>query len=169
LLAATNRDLGAEVAAGHFREDLYYRINVLTVMLPPLREREGDLPLLVREFTRGNWQMEPDFLPTLARYRWPGNVRQLLNAIERAKVLAENNILSVKNLPPEVSGCKPEAHPTPVSVDLDLEMVNKMHIEATYLRYRGNKARTARALGIGRRSLYRMLEKYGIAEVGAEV
>ncbi len=169
LLAATNRDLGAEVAAGRFREDLYYRINVLTLLLPPLREREGDLIQLLHHFTGSEWKLDDDFLPTLARYNWPGNVRQLQNAIERAKVLADDYRLEVHNLPPEVSGAKRAATATAGSIDVEIEALVKSHVEATYRRHKGNKARAARALGIGRRSLYRLLEKYDIAEVVAEV
>ena len=84
LLAATNRNLAQQVAAGNFREDLYYRINVMSLELPPLRERVGDIPLLVRHFLGPGWEVEERALRLLERYDWPGNVRQLINAVERA-------------------------------------------------------------------------------------
>lgn len=91
LLSATNRDLATEVAEGRFREDLYYRINVMTIQLPPLRERTGDIPLLVRKFLGPGWSIDPQALRLLEEYEWPGNVRQLINVIERAKILADDN------------------------------------------------------------------------------
>lgn len=163
LLAATNRDLGQEVMAGRFREDLYYRINVLTVTLPPLRQRRGDLQLLVNHFASDEWQIDDDVMPLLERYQWPGNVRQLQNAIERAKVLADDDSISIRNLPPEVVGTLSGSPASaPPAADIDLESLVRMHVEATYRRHQKNKAKTARSLGIGRRTLYRLIEKYGI-------
>ncbi len=164
LIAATNRDMGVEVDAGRFREDLYYRINVLTIRIPPLRERPGDLPLLVEHFLGPEWGLEPEVVALLERYSWPGNVRQLHNALERAKILADDDIIRVRNLPPEiVRGVESSVTPPP-GTRCDLETLNKLHIEETYRRHDGNKARTARALGIGRRTLYRLLEKYDIQD-----
>ncbi len=163
LLAATNRDLSAEIEKGRFREDLYYRINVLTILLPPLRERRGDIPQLVRHFAGKGWNWDNHFLQLLENYSWPGNVRQLRNAIERTKVLAEENTLVAENLPPEILR---SANETPIHTpnsDADLETINRNHIVETFRRYRGNKARTARSLGISRRTLYRLLEKHGIS------
>src|SRR5712691_10779221 len=88
VITATNRDLAAEVAAHRFREDLFYRINVMSLDLPPLRVRAGDIPLLVNHFLGSNWQIAPDALQALEAYNWPGNIRQLINVIERAKILA---------------------------------------------------------------------------------
>ncbi len=167
LLAATNRDMRQEVEAGRFREDLYYRINVLTITLPPLRERQGDMPLLLDHFTGPNWQIDDDVIPTLERYGWPGNVRQLANAIERAKILAEGDRISVENLPPEIVANVRSQDGVASYADLDLDTLNKMHIAETFRRHDGNKARTARALGIGRRTLYRLLEKYEIEHADA--
>ncbi len=167
LLAATNRDMRKEVDAGRFREDLYYRINVLAITLPPLRERQGDLPLLVEHFAGPNWHIDDDVIPTLERYGWPGNVRQLANAIERAKILADGDHISVDNFPPEIVASVRSQESAPSHADLDLDSLNKMHIAETFRRHDGNKARTARALGIGRRTLYRLLEKYEIEHVDA--
>ena len=162
LLAATNRDLAQEVAAGRFREDLYYRINVLTILLPPLRDRKGDIPLLVEHFSGRDWRCNDDLLGVLENYSWPGNVRQLRNAIERAKILAEEDELLPENLPAEIFRASREAAELPPRSDADLESINRFHIADTFHRYQGNKTRTARALGISRRTLYRLLEKHGI-------
>lgn len=160
LLAATNRDLQQEVKEKRFREDLYYRINVLTIHLPPLRLRKGDLDLLVQHFCGVDWQIDPQVVPILSRYTWPGNVRQLQNAIDRAKILADDDHIHAENLPPEIvesAHAKPSAQGS-----IDLETLTRDHIVETYRLFAGNKARTARALGIARRTLYRLLEKYGI-------
>jgi transcriptional regulator with PAS, ATPase and Fis domain len=167
LVAATNRDMADEVRSGRFREDLFYRINVLTIHLPTLREREGDIHMLVDYFVGPDWQIEDEVLTTFDHYSWPGNVRQLQNAIERAKILAEDDWIRVKNLPPEIVTGVQSTHVQLIGRDLDLETVNKLHIADTFRRFQGNKARTARSLGIGRRTLYRLLERYGI-EPGEE-
>ena len=167
LVAATNRDLAKEVAEGRFREDLFYRINVLMIVLPPLRERPGDIPLLLEYFAGEGWQWDEELLKVLENYSWPGNVRQLLNAIERAKILAEDERLLPQNLPPELLRSSREAAHRPPGENVDLETVNRLHIADTFQRFQGNKARTARALGISRRTLYRLLEKHAI-ETGGE-
>ncbi len=162
LIAATNRDMEEEVAAGRFREDLYYRINVLTINLPPLRERPGDIELLLKHFAGDEWDYEPAVLTLFNRYSWPGNVRQMQNAVQRAKMLAEDETIRVEYLPPEiVRGAASTDAPSP-GTQCDLDTLNKLHIEETYARHKGNKARTARALGIGRRTLYRLIEKHNI-------
>ncbi|HVC92272.1 MAG TPA: sigma-54 dependent transcriptional regulator, partial [Pirellulales bacterium] len=102
LLAATNRNMAEEVKAGHFREDLYYRINVLSLELPPLRCRSGDMPLLIARFLGPEWQIEPAAIRALESYPWPGNIRQLINAIERAKILADRPLVRLHDLPPDV-------------------------------------------------------------------
>jgi transcriptional regulator with PAS, ATPase and Fis domain len=162
LLAATNRDLGEEILKGRFREDLYYRINVLTITLPPLRERQGDLPQLIEHFAGRDWRWNKEFQEILENYGWPGNVRQLRNAVERAKILAEDNVLELENLPPEIVRSGMEAAVQRPGPEADLETLNRHHIADTFNRYQGNKARTARALGISRRTLYRLLEKHDI-------
>lgn len=162
LIAATNRDLSKEVAAGRFREDLFYRINVLGIKLPPLRERSEDIELLIRHFVGSEWKIADELVAKLSQYSWPGNVRQLQNAIERAKILAEKDEILIDNLPAEVVSGSGEKVSLSTISKLDLESLNRMHIEQVYHRNDCNKTRTARALGIGRRSLYRLLEKYGI-------
>lgn len=167
LIAATNRDLAQEVKEKRFREDLYYRINVLTIFLPPLRKRQGDLALLVRHLVGGDWKLDPDVVPTLEKYSWPGNVRQLQNAIDRAKILANDDRICVENLPPEIV-TSAQSRPIVSTSELDLETLTRDHVLETYKRHSSNKARTARALGIGRRTLYRLLEKYEIADASPE-
>lgn len=162
LLAATNRDLSQEVKEKRFRDDLFYRVNVLTIHLPPLRERTGDLRVLMEHFAGSEWRIDPRALPLLERYSWPGNVRQLQNAIDRAKILADDDVITLENLPPEITEA---AHVQPAVVaagDVDLETLTQQHVLETFRRHGGNKARTARALGIGRRTLYRLLERYGV-------
>ena len=164
LIAATNRDLAHEVKEKQFREDLFYRINVLTIHLPPLRHREGDLATLVNHFAGPDWHVGPNVVAALGRYTWPGNVRQLQNAIDRAKILADDDDITLENLPPEIVQ---SAHTRPsvsAAGDVDLDTLTRQHVLETYRRHDGNKARTARALGIGRRTLYRLLDKYGISD-----
>ena len=167
LVAATNRDLAEEVKEKRFREDLFYRINVLTIYLPPLRQRAGDLPLLVEHLTGPEWHLDPDVIPTLERYSWPGNVRQLQNALDRAKILAADDRIRVENLPPEIVSSA-QTRPTSIAGDVDLDKLTHDHVLETYQRHSSNTARTARALGIGRRTLYRLLEKYRIADTDSE-
>ncbi len=168
LLAATNRNLAKEVEEGRFREDLYYRINVMSLVLPPLRERKEDIPLLVDHFLGPPWQIEPAAMEAIMQYSWPGNVRQLINAIDRAKILADDHVIRLRDLPPEVVGHRPAASPTSPSAptaaagSLQLAEVQKNHVLQVLQREGWNKARAARALGISRRSLYRLLEKYDI-------
>jgi DNA-binding NtrC family response regulator len=162
MLAATNRDLADEMAKGRFRQDLFYRINVLTVQLPALRQRPGDVGRLLEYFVGGGWRIEPEVLPALVQYSWPGNVRQLKNAIERAKVLAEDDVIRLENFPPEIARGPAGPMVAVPQGELDLEQLNKMFVADTLKRHAGNKARTSRALGISRRALYRLLEKYQI-------
>ncbi len=179
IISATNRDLATEVKEMRFREDLYYRINVMTIDLPPLRIREGDIPLLVKHLSGSDWEIQPAALAACEAYGWPGNVRQLYNALERAKIMSDDQVIRAEHLPPEIRGNAPVASgalarsPYPVVNDgqskrlnndsLDrLQDLKKTHVETILQRERGNKARAARALGISRRKLYRLLEKYSL-------
>jgi transcriptional regulator with PAS, ATPase and Fis domain len=164
LLAATNRDMEEEVRAGRFREDLFYRINVMSLQLPPLREREGDISLLIQRFLGADWRMEDEALRAMEAYSWPGNVRQLINAIERAKILADDKTIQLYDLPPEITRAKSAEQATPTVNGDRLEDLERAHVVEILTRERGNKARAARALGVNRRSLYRILEKYRITE-----
>lgn len=167
IISATNRDMQKEVAAGRFREDLFYRIDVLTLKMPPLRERTGDIPLLIKHFAGDEWDISDNAMDALLAYTWPGNVRQLINAIERAKILADDDIIHRKNLPSAISKTdtsrlKPVIGLTTADVT-DLGALQREHVISVLQQSGGNKARSARALGVSRRTLYRLLDKHGIA------
>ncbi len=163
LLAATNRNMADEVASGRFREDLYYRINVMSLYLPTLREREGDIRLLIEKFLGDSWRISSEARQAMERYSWPGNVRQLINAIDRAKILADDKTIQLRDLPAEVAGGRAG---DAVQFNSDaLSSIQRSHIVEVLRREGGNKARTARVLGVNRRSLYRLLEKYEIPTV----
>ena len=172
LLAATNRDLAAEVEAKRFREDLFYRINVMSLELPPLRDRQGDITLLVRHFLGAHWDIAPEALERMERYRWPGNVRQLINAVDRAKILSEGRVITMKDLPKELSPHTSSAvEAQQAAIDIystdDLAAIQRGKVVEVLRREGGNKSRAARALKIDRRKLYRLLEKYSISETEA--
>jgi DNA-binding NtrC family response regulator len=173
IIAATNKDLAREVAAHRFRDDLFYRLNVITITNPPLRERAGDVPLLVRHFLRretvGPRDIAPDALDLLEHYHWPGNVRELANVIERAKILADGPTITAHDLPAEIRQARTSEPPEPghqTSPATDLDSLERMHIRRILEAEGGNKARTARALRISRRKLYRLLEKHVIVSHG---
>lgn len=161
LVAATNRDLAADVAAGKFREDLYYRINVMSLKLPPLRERDRDVELLIKHTIGDEWTVEDSAMQALLNYGWPGNIRQLMNTLERATVLADDNTITIDDLPEEIFQISGEPPVKIVSGNTTrLEEIEKAHIVEVLERENGNKARAARSLGIHRRKLYRLLERY---------
>jgi DNA-binding NtrC family response regulator len=164
LIAATNRDLWGEVQAGRFREDLYYRINVMSLVLPPLRERREDISLLIDHFLGRDWTIEEDARAALQSYSWPGNVRQLCNALDRAMVLADGQTITLDDLPSEVvpRPAVPLQRPAAAAEVSDLAGVERAHIARVLAQSGGNKARAARALGIHRRKLYRLLDRYQI-------
>jgi two-component system response regulator HydG len=171
LVAATNRDLEEEIKAGNFRTDLYYRLNVIALHLPPLRQRADDIPVLVEHFlhriaeTRGEppKQLSPGTLEALQEYQWPGNVRELENALERAAILAKGDEISLASLPERVVEPKsdplvsdaPQANPT-------LDTIERAYIMWVLENEGGNKARTAEVLGIDSSTLYRKLSRYGL-------
>ncbi|MEO8495411.1 MAG: sigma-54 dependent transcriptional regulator [Planctomycetota bacterium] len=168
ILCATNRHLADEVEAGRFREDLFYRINVMSLELPPIREREGDIAPLVARFLGSEWTIEEAAMRTLERYHWPGNIRQLLNCIERGKIMAEDHTIRLRDLPREVCDAEPTSHATALADNDDLASIERAKVVDVLRREDGNKTRAARALGIDRRKIYRLVEKYEIsnAEVG---
>ena len=169
LVCATNRDLEAEVKAGRFREDLYFRINVVTVRMPPLRDRAGDIPILVRHFInkiarregRGEASVSPEALDILNRHGWPGNVRELENAIERAVAIAKGNVVLPSDLPAEVYGGSPSAPASIIDDRPTLGELEKRYIALVLAECGGNKKRAAEKLGIDRRTLYRAIERSG--------
>ncbi|MDC0936228.1 sigma-54 dependent transcriptional regulator [Pirellulales bacterium] len=162
IVAATNRDLAQEVEAKRFREDLYYRINIMTIVLPPLRARDGDRLLLADHFAGAGWEFAPACRDTIAKYAWPGNVRQLINAIERAKMLAEEEVLRNEDLPPEVLGAAVSPSQAVFDADIDLATLTRARVVQALQQENGNKLRSAKVLGVSRRSLYRLIEKYSI-------
>ncbi|MEA4862794.1 MAG: sigma-54-dependent transcriptional regulator [Victivallaceae bacterium] len=168
LVAATNRDLRKMVRDGKFREDLFYRLDVVTIDLPPLRKRVEDIPILVKRFLdhfaaengRGTMNIAPDALEALCRYRWPGNIRELRNAVERMVVLCRTDTLTVSDLPAAVrenAGPEPAALPGETIDDHEKALIERALREAN-----GNRTVAARKLGIPRRTFYRRLEKYGL-------
>lgn len=162
ILAATNRKLADEVKAGRFREDLYYRINVLSLEMPPLRERADDVLLLVDHFLGTEWKIHPEALQAIRNYSWPGNVRQLINAIDRGKILADDHLIRLDDLPHDVADAALAAPSRTAATEDDLASLERAHVVDILKRERGNKSCAARALGVNRRSLYRLLEKYQI-------
>jgi two-component system, NtrC family, response regulator HydG len=178
LVSATNRDLARMVAEGRFREDLYYRLNVVPIQLPPLRDRPGDVEELARFFLarvaprigRKVGGFAPEALALLRRHRWPGNVRELENVVEQALVFAEGDEVRPEDLPEGIRGA-PLAAALPVptgdrSLTEILEDLERQLILAAYEKARGVKAETARLLGIKASALYYKLEKYGIVRPG---
>ncbi len=173
LVAATNRDLAGAIEEGTFREDLYYRLDVVGLQLPPLRERREDIPLLCQHFLqrfaeKNRKQIKgftPEAMDGLTRYRWPGNVRELMNAVERAVVLARSDYLSADDFPMIGQGAQDngaEALPAVgLSGDQTLDNVERATILKTLEAVGGNKSEAARRLGITRKTLHTKLKKYG--------
>ncbi|MCS6817306.1 MAG: sigma-54 dependent transcriptional regulator [Blastocatellia bacterium] len=171
IIAATNQDLEEAVRRGEFREDLYYRLNVVTLYLPELRERREDIPLLVEHFleryARENGQplrrFSTEAMRLLMSYSWPGNVRELQNAVEYALTMSSEPILTIRDLPPHISGIAPlERSAPPEREPRTLAEVEKRHILRILEETGGNHAKAAEILGIDRRTLYRKLQKYQI-------
>jgi len=172
ILAATNRDLAAEVKAGNFREDLYYRLNVVTLFVPPLRERKGDIPLLVAHFVRKFAEknrrtveaVTPRCMELLVQYGWPGNVRELENAIERGVILMRGDQLSEKSLPlPIQKQEESEAGGGGAAPASSLQEAERLMILQTLEETGGNKSEAARRLGITRKTLQNKLQRYDVA------
>jgi two-component system response regulator PilR (NtrC family) len=181
VLAATNRDVEADVAAGRFRQDLYYRLNVIRLNLPPLRERREDVPLLAerflvrfaREMGKDVAGFTPDALRAIERYTYPGNVRELENVIERAVALAGARIIGTGDLPEQVSGQlgAPEEHLLTLGPDgCDLEAVlneaERRLLIAALERTGGVRKHAAKVLGVTFRSLRYRLQKHGLVAEG---
>ncbi|MCA9562190.1 MAG: sigma-54-dependent Fis family transcriptional regulator [Myxococcales bacterium] len=170
VVGATNRDLHAMVERGDFREDLLYRIMVVVIHVPPLRERREDIPLLVQHFlgkhgTEHKRQIEVDALDALVAYNWPGNVRQLENTIARALALTPGDRITLQDLPKEIIAPEPgkgPAHPdvsvAPEAAIQTLSELNKSYALAVLERVGGNKSKAAELLGIDRKTLYRLLK-----------
>jgi two-component system response regulator HydG len=172
VIAATNRDLEQEVARGHFRTDLYYRLNVIPLNLPSLRERLDDIPLLIDHFLRqgtpeykGNLTsfVEESALRALQAYDWPGNVRELENVIERASIIRDGDCLTLRDLPDAIR--QPSGEPAPsnmVGGMVSLEELERVHILKVLEMVGGHKKRAADILQINPSTLYRKLLRYGV-------
>jgi DNA-binding NtrC family response regulator len=167
LICATNMSIHEMVAQGRFRQDLLYRINTVEIPLPPLREREGDIPLLVdhylrilcKKYGKPLLRLSSATMRRLTNYHWPGNVRELQHAVERAVIMSESRVLEPSDF------FLPRAHPEIESLDVDgynLEDVEKALIRRVLGKHGGNISQAARELGLSRTALYRRLEKYGL-------
>jgi DNA-binding NtrC family response regulator len=168
VVAATHRDLLVEAAAGRFREDLYYRLNVVQIELPPLRERREDIGLLAAFFLdgvaaregRGKLEFSPEAAAMLERYHGPGNVRELRHAVEHAVAVSEGPRIEVSDLPTAVR--LPRLLPRRPREEWTLEEVEREHILSTLERHRGNATAAAGHLGVSRTTLWRKLRRYGV-------
>ncbi|MBX3441376.1 MAG: sigma-54-dependent Fis family transcriptional regulator [Planctomyces sp.] len=165
VLAATNHPLEKAVETGRFRDDLYYRLNALSVRLPPLRDRPEDIPALIGQHLPVGVRLSEPARQALLSYAWPGNVRQLANALDRALLVAAGGVIGLGDLPPEVTrGSGPRAGRANDSPVDDLAAHERAHIETILRRVGGNKTQAARILGIHRRKLYRLIERFGIEQ-----
>jgi DNA-binding NtrC family response regulator len=173
VVAATNRPLEEAMKAGRFRDDLYYRLNVVVIELPPLRERREDIAPIVehllttRQVGPARARLDPAALEALVRYDWPGNVRELANVLERAQILAEENVITLDDLPEAIV----ESRPGPGDAGADprhLRAVERRHVEEILRQEKGNKVRAAKALGVSRRALYRLISKHHLEERQAD-
>ncbi len=174
IIAATNEDLKLSVEKGYFRKDLYYRLNVIPIEIPPLRERRDDIPLLIRYFMRRfslmmnrNVTITKEAEDALTKYRWEGNVRELENVIERAITITDDNLIGIDDLPSEVltDSEKLNGKVTPYPFDLTLSELERIHIQNVLKLTDGNKSRAARRLGIDYSTLLRKLKSIGIEEL----
>jgi DNA-binding NtrC family response regulator len=168
VVAATNRSIDAMVRDGTFRQDLFYRLNVVRIEMPSLRERREDIPILVRHFldrlnerfgrqVRG---VEPDAMRALTEYRFPGNVRELENILERAYTLGAGDRISRADLP---AFGEPPSPPPPLTEAWSLEALERDLIQRVLRQLNGDRTRAASALGMSERTLYRRLRQYGIS------
>ncbi|UTC68347.1 MULTISPECIES: sigma-54 dependent transcriptional regulator [unclassified Treponema] len=178
IIAATNRDLIEEIKKGNFREDLYFRLNVVHIHVPPLRERKEDIPLLaaafIKEFAEENDKkidsMEPRARTAIYNYEWPGNIRQLQNCIQSAVVMSSDNVIHFDDLPAALRE-KAEASSIRIPMGVNMAEAEKQIILQTLANQNNNKSKTADILGIGRRTLHRKLDEYAaeIAEDTAQM
>jgi two-component system response regulator AtoC len=172
VIAATNRDLETEYRNGTFRKDLYFRLNVVTVRLPSLRERRSDIPMLahwfLERYARGtSIQVTTTAMKSLLQYDWPGNVRELENCIERAVALGDQRTIDFHDLPPSITTAIPGAElgddaPSSRLTSTDLEDIERATIQRVFEQVKGDKALAGKMLGISRATLYRKLKRYNI-------
>jgi transcriptional regulator with GAF, ATPase, and Fis domain len=178
VVSATNRDLEREVKENRFREDLFYRLNTITLRMPPLRKRKEDLPILMEFFLKTSRfggsdrqikRIDPRVLDVLANYDWPGNIRELQNTIERMKILAENNEIKLDDIPVSIRVPKNRTETADFNMDMPLEEVEKSHILRTLTYNHGNKTKAAQSLGITIKTLYNKLHRYGVIQAGQNI
>jgi DNA-binding NtrC family response regulator len=190
VIAATNRDLEAAYKTGNFRKDLYFRLNVVTVHVPALRERRSDIPMLVHLFLDryspgSDIRVSSAAMKALMQYDWPGNVRELENCVERAVALGNGQVIDSSDLPPSIAAdsqsvpasgmagdevpeiltslaAQSESSPAPLSTT-DLEDIERATIQRVFEQVKGDKAMAGRMLGISRATLYRKLKRYNIS------
>jgi two-component system response regulator AtoC len=172
IMAATNRDLEAEYRKGTFRKDLYFRLNVVTVHLPSLRERRSDIPMLVHWFLDryapgSGMQITNSAMKCLLQYEWPGNVRELENCIERAVALGDRKIIDIGDLPAAIASASPDTDTgvgtsVPGLTTTDLEDIERATIQRVFEQVKGDKVMAGKMLGISRATLYRKLKRYNI-------
>ena len=186
IIAATNKNLRDLVANRLFREDLFYRLNIFPVTLPPLRQRPQDIPVLANyfverfnaEFHKAITGIDPAAMAVMQGYDWPGNIREMRNLIERAMLLSGSGRLTVDGLPTElmipaiVAGNEPEANPEPLIVlgpkGVDIREVERLLVEKAIQQADGNQSRAAQLLGLSRDQLRYRLQKFGLLKAGAE-
>ncbi len=170
IISATNRDLADDVKTGHFREDLYYRLNTIAMKMPPLRERKEDIPALCEHFLKHSRfggvshvkKIDPRVIEVFQNYTWPGNIRELQNTIERLKILSEGPEIKLEDVPFAIRAPKDTSLSGDFSIGTPLEEVEKGHILRTLAFNNGNKTKTAGALGITIKTLYNKLHRYGV-------
>lgn len=170
VVAATNRNLPEEITAGRFREDLFYRLSVFQIHLPPLRERAGDVRILAKAFVkdfsvrlaRPVTEITPAFLEALEQQPWKGNIRELRNVIERSLIVCESERLDVADLPLDIQNTHYEQSDETTPGSFELSAMERRHIARVLEYTKGNKTEAARLLKIGLTTLYRKIEEYGI-------
>ena len=170
IITATNKDLDEEVRKGRFREDLYYRLNVVPITIPPLRERKEDIPILVEHFFRIYREknrrtitgFEPRVMDAFIRYPWPGNVRELENIVERTVIMCRGDMISIHDLPPTIMGSQQQEGESEFISGPKLKDVEREAIVRTLRHTGGNRTRTAIILGITRKTLQNKIKGYGI-------
>jgi transcriptional regulator with PAS, ATPase and Fis domain len=174
VVAATNKDLEEAQKGGHFREDLYYRLNVVAIKLSALKDRPEDIPEMVEHFLKTRrigpqpFTLQPEALEALRRYDWPGNVRELANVLERAQILAEDNVITLDDLPENL--VEESAVPVPAAPGASphhLREMERRHVLEVLRLEKGNKVHAAKVLGISRRALYRLIRKYHLDDESA--
>lgn len=171
VIAATNKDLEDQQKIGKFREDLYYRLNVVTIRLPALKDRKQDIPELVHHFLSTRqigpmpFKITPDALEALTNYDWPGNIRELANVLERAQILAEEQTITIDDLPENLADHRTIGATSASGGDpRHLREIERIHVLGVLRQEHGNKVHAAKALGISRRALYRLIRKYHLQD-----